>query len=142
MKISPYVCAHIKIMPWKFRILNPKNSRVIRPFVFFQKRRLLFNVLYYFSKFVNKHFAYLKCVVSKVKVVIMHNLRGTIFYMKINVLQDFHIFISVPLKLHVSFFTMQKKYISNIPTKLFKFPDLMKLFLILLTLPHLQLNQV
>ena len=28
----------------------------------------------------------------------MRNLRGTIFYMKTNVLQDFHICISVPLK--------------------------------------------
>ena len=27
----------------------------------------------------------------------MHNLRDTIFYMKTNVLQDFHICISVPL---------------------------------------------
>ena len=31
------------------------------------------------------------------KGVIMRNLRDTIFYMKANVLQDFHINISVPL---------------------------------------------
>ena len=28
----------------------------------------------------------------------MHNLNGTIFYMKTNVLQDFYICISVPLR--------------------------------------------
>ena len=39
---------------------------------------------------------------QKVKGVIMRNLRGTIFYMKTNVLQDFHICISVPLKIMFS----------------------------------------
>ena len=34
---------------------------------------------------------------QKVKGAIMRNLRDTIFYMKSNVLQDFHICISVPL---------------------------------------------
>ena len=27
--LSIYVCVYIKTIPWKFRILNPKNSRVI-----------------------------------------------------------------------------------------------------------------
>ena len=31
LKISLYACVHVKIMPWKFRILNPKNSWVIYP---------------------------------------------------------------------------------------------------------------
>ena len=31
LKISLYVCIHVKTIPWKFRILNPKNSRVIYP---------------------------------------------------------------------------------------------------------------
>ena len=31
LKISLYVCVQIKIVPWKFRILNYKNSRVIFP---------------------------------------------------------------------------------------------------------------
>ena len=26
LKISVYVYVHIKTIPWKFRILNPKNS--------------------------------------------------------------------------------------------------------------------
>ena len=31
LKISPYIQIHIKVIPWKFRILNHKNSRVIHP---------------------------------------------------------------------------------------------------------------
>ena len=27
----PIFLVHIKVLPWKFRILNPKNSRVIDP---------------------------------------------------------------------------------------------------------------
>ena len=38
----------------------------------------------------------------------MRNLRGTIFYMKANVLQDFHICISVPLS--TSFGKDEKEY--------------------------------
>ena len=30
-EISLYVCVYIKVIPWKFRILNPKNSRGISP---------------------------------------------------------------------------------------------------------------
>ena len=33
-KISLYVCVHIKAIPWKFCILNPKNLRVICPWTF------------------------------------------------------------------------------------------------------------
>ena len=32
LKISLLVCFHIKTILWKFRILNPRNSRVIYPF--------------------------------------------------------------------------------------------------------------
>ena len=31
LEISLYVCVHIKIIPWKLRIRNPKNSWVICP---------------------------------------------------------------------------------------------------------------
>ena len=31
LKISLYACVHIKTIPWKFRILNLKNSWVIYP---------------------------------------------------------------------------------------------------------------
>ena len=32
LKISLLVCFHIKAILWKFRILNPRNSRIIYPF--------------------------------------------------------------------------------------------------------------
>ena len=32
LKISLYVYVHVKIITWKFRILNPKNSNVIFPY--------------------------------------------------------------------------------------------------------------
>ena len=49
--------------------------------------------------FVNKTFRISKVRISeKVKGVMMRNRRGTTFYMKTNVLQDFHICISVPLR--------------------------------------------
>ena len=35
LKISLYVCVHIKTIPCKFRILNPKNSRVIYAWSFY-----------------------------------------------------------------------------------------------------------
>ena len=31
LKISLYVCVHIKTIPWKFCFLNPKNSQFISP---------------------------------------------------------------------------------------------------------------
>ena len=40
---------------------------------------------------------------QEMKGVIMRNLRGTIFYIKTNVLQDFRICMSVPLISKVSF---------------------------------------
>ena len=43
LKISLYILAHIKIIPVKF--------------VFFLKNRLIFNIIYCFCMFVNKHFA-------------------------------------------------------------------------------------
>ena len=47
---------------------------------------------------------------QKVEGVIMRNLRDTIFYMKTNVLQDFHIRISVPLnKIKLKFTTGRKE---------------------------------
>ena len=31
LKISLYFCVHIKTVPWKFLILDPKNARVACP---------------------------------------------------------------------------------------------------------------
>ena len=38
---------------------------------------------------------------QEVKGVIMHNMCGSIFYIKTNVLQDFHICMSVPLNQNI-----------------------------------------
>ena len=38
LKNSLYVRVHLKTIPWKFCILNPKNSRVTMNFVFFPKK--------------------------------------------------------------------------------------------------------
>ena len=66
-----------------------KNMNCVFPL----KSRLLFNMLYCFYMFVNKHFTYLKCVYLKNWSVIMQ------IYCKIFILQDFqdfhfHIFIN------------------------------------------------
>ena len=56
-KISQYVCAQIKIMPIKCRILYPTNSRVLYPLnAFFAKKKsgLLFRCKQTFSKFSGK----------------------------------------------------------------------------------------
>ena len=63
--------------------------------------------------FVNRHFAYLKCA-RKAKGVIMRNLHGTIFYMKTNVLQDFYICMSVPLKYNFEAIQLGVSWISII----------------------------
>ena len=63
LKISPYVCVHIKIKLWKICILDPKNSRVISPWSHFHiKTKILadfpicINVtLHVFSSFLEKN---------------------------------------------------------------------------------------
>ena len=59
LNISLYVLIYIKMLPWKFRILNPKNRRVIHPYSSYISSKAgsfltysTFSVL-----FVNKHFA-------------------------------------------------------------------------------------
>ena len=68
-------------------------------FVFFLKSRLLFNVLYCFCMFVNKHFANLKCSYENCYNEMCYKVQSawSYFYTKKNVLQDFHICMSVPL---------------------------------------------
>ena len=62
---SPYVYVHMITIPWKFRILNPKNSRVI--------------CLWSFWIFVNKlHISHVR-ISQKVKGVLMWNLQHIIF---------------------------------------------------------------
>ena len=67
-------------------------------FTYFLKSRLLFNILYCFCMFVNKHFAYLWC--TYLKKWKCYNAQSTLyyFYTKTNLLQDFHICISVTFR--------------------------------------------
>ena len=48
------------------------------------------------------------CISQKVKGVIMCNLRGTIIYIKSNVLEDFNICMSVPLNVQHFFGTLSQ----------------------------------
>ena len=100
MKISLYVQVHLKTIPWKFRILYPKNSRVIYPWKigFFWKSRLLFNIFYCFCMFVNKYFIHLSGAHnSKSKWCYNAELSAYYFYVKTKISIDFQICISVPL---------------------------------------------
>ena len=94
-----YVWVHIKTIPWKFCILNPRNSRVIYTWslCFFLKNRLLFNKFYCFSMFVNKHFISRECITQNVNTAIIQNLWHIIFMWRKKVAVDFQICISVPL---------------------------------------------
>ena len=79
------------------RILNSKEFWSYSPakLAFFLKSRLLFN-MYCLCMFVIKKFAYLKGHISqKMEGIITRNLCYIIFDMKKNILQDFHICISV-----------------------------------------------
>ena len=82
-------------MSSKFCILNPKNSRGICPWIliFFSKSRLISNIFYCFSVFVNN------CVyISKSKWCF--NVKSSVycFHMKTKMLVNFQICIGIPLK--------------------------------------------
>ena len=66
-------------------------------FIFFLKIRLIFNLIYCFCMFVNKHFTSRMRVSQKAKGVIVRNLRHIILCIKTKILIDFDTCISVPL---------------------------------------------
>ena len=85
MKIYLYVCK--KQYPENFAFLiNPKNSRPI------------FNIFYCFWMFVNKLFTYPRVHTSESKRCFNVKSSTYYFHMKTNILVDFQICISVPLK--------------------------------------------
>ena len=96
MKIFLYVCVHIKTIPWRFRILNLKNFRIICPwsFVNFLKSRLIFNIYYFWM--LTFHISHVRAHVSQSKRCV--NVKSSTYYfpMKTKILADFQIFISVP----------------------------------------------
>ena len=98
LKIFSYLCVHIKIMPWKFRILNPRFIKLFahKVFVFLKKKNC--NVFYCFYIFVKKRFTYLRCAYLKGWKLLWCTICVIlVFCMKTNVLQKFHICISEPL---------------------------------------------
>ena len=110
LKIPLYVCVHVKTTPWKFRIFNPKDYRVICPQIFlnFLKSRLILNIIYCFWMFVNKLCAH----ISKSKRYFNVKSSTYYFHTKTNILADFQIHISVPLIVSISVKqTLLNKYI-------------------------------
>ena len=65
--------------------------------VFFLKS-LLFYIFYCFCMFVNKHFIYLRCIISESKQCYNPKSLTYYLYVKTKISVDFHICISVPLK--------------------------------------------
>ena len=51
---------------------------------------------------------------QEVKGIIMHNLCGTIFYIKAHVLQDFHICMSVPLRTLLRLWFLKYSFLLNV----------------------------
>ena len=96
LKISLHVCFHIKTITWKFRFLNPKDSRVIC-LLSFLKSRLIFILFYCFWMFVNKLFTYLTWKCFNVKF-------STYFHKKTKIVADFQICISAPLNKRFLFY--------------------------------------
>ena len=84
MKISLYIRACIKIIPWKFRILNPTNARGViylwSSHFFFLKSRPLFNAFCCFYMFANKHFVYIKCACFKKWKVLQWEICNILFF--------------------------------------------------------------
>ena len=67
-------------------------------FLFFLKSRLLFNILYCFCMFVNKHFIITGVYISKIKRCYNSKLSAYYFQVKTKISVEFHICISVPYK--------------------------------------------
>ena len=63
----------------------------------FLKSRLVFDIFYCFWMFVNNHFTFLTCAISKIKM--RYNVESSTYYfiVKTKILLDFQICISVPL---------------------------------------------
>ena len=85
LKISLYVCVHVKTIPWKFRILFPKDSRVICAWVCKFLKKQTFDVSH-------------QRISQKVKGALMWNVQHIYFRMKTKVLVDVQICIGVPLR--------------------------------------------
>ena len=90
MKISLYGWVHIKTIPCKCRILNPRIS-----WIFYQWSRLLFNIFYCFCVFV-KNISHVSCAyIWKGKRGYNAKPSAYYFYVKTKISVDFCICITV-----------------------------------------------
>ena len=113
MKISLYVCVHIKTTPSTFCILNPKKSQVIYSltfanFIFYIHIHILISIFIFLTYSIIS-----ECLQTNVSHISRaHNSKSKSYFnvkssknylhMKVKILADFQIGISVPL---ISFLT-------------------------------------
>ena len=109
MKISLYVRIHIKTIPWKFCILNPKNSRVIYPWSLnFSEKVGYFLTYSIVSACLQTNILYiLGAHNSKSKWCYNAKPSAYYFYVKTKVSVDFQICIGAPLMKKNSFWKLQ-----------------------------------
>ena len=115
MKISLYVRIHIKTIPWKFCILNPKNSRVIYPWSLnFSEKVGYFLTYSIVSACLQTNILYISGAHnSKSKWCYNAKPSAYYFYVKTKVSVDFQICIGAPL--------MKKKQLLKITSVRFFF---------------------
>ena len=109
MKISLYVRIHIKTIPWKFCILNPKNSRVIYPWSLnFSEKVGYFLTYSIVSACLQTNILYISGAHnSKSKWCYNAKPSAYYFYVKTKVSVDFQICIGAPLMKKNSFWKLQ-----------------------------------
>ena len=100
MKISLYARLHIKTTFRKFLILKIKNSLIVYPWSLYFSFKKCYFLTYYIVSVGCKHKFHISRVriSQKVNSVIMRNLRYLILHLKMKILIDFHVCISVPSK--------------------------------------------
>ena len=82
-KFHNKVRIHRKTIPWKFHVLNPKNSGIIYPWIcVFLKCSLIFKIFYCFRMFVNKLFINRGVYISKSKRCYNATISAYYFYVR------------------------------------------------------------
>ena len=100
MKISLYVLVHVKIIPWKFRILNHKNSRVICRWILHFSEKVGYFLTYFIASVcLQTNTSYISGThYSKNKCCCNAKPWAYCFYEKTKISVDFQIYISVSSK--------------------------------------------
>ena len=127
---SPYIFVSIwKQYPKNFRFLVQRILELLTLEVCnVLKSRLIFNIFYCFSMFVNKFFIYLTCAYLKSKRCFDVKSSTYYFHMKTKILADFQICINFPLRYISNDLSVQlAKYLLKLLAMIFE----SKIFLIL-----------